>query len=208
LLGTKENFVLFGLAFIIADVILAAAGWMTDFTDQSAIPSNRLLHIKNRLFTYLRLAPWMAISASIIMLIFYTGFFMDWSGVGKFFEAFIFWSNTGTAGNGHSKPFFYWLKILTAFELPLMIGFVVSLYIVFSKALTMPVKLRQYQHLLFFSLLGLMHWFIYSVIAYKTPWCILGFIWPFAFLFAYAFAQIQKTTWRWVGSFSNNQLAL
>ncbi len=56
----------------------------------------------------------------------FSGFGMDTDGVGNFFAAFNVWSETGSKGNGHEKPFYYWIKILSAYEWPALAGLLLA----------------------------------------------------------------------------------
>ncbi len=102
----------------------------------------------------------------------FTGFFTDWSGLGKFFEAFNVWSKTGQSGSGHEKPWWYWLAALFDYEWPMLVGLVLSPWIVLARS-----KSPQADLLRLSVLIGFGHWLAYTLIPYKTPWLIMNF-WP------------------------------
>ncbi len=149
LASTKENFVLFGAALFAAD--LAFLG----------------IH---RWKFWLKLTPWMLATSVPFIVVFYTGFFQHWDGIPQFFNAFFFWTKTGVVGNGHSKPFLYWEKILFGYEWAVGLGLIASAYYVW--------KGNKFQK--WYSALGIVHLLAYSVVSYKTPWCVLVLIPPFA----------------------------
>ncbi len=99
----------------------------------------------------------------------YTGFFHNWKGASDFFIAFMPWMKTGVGGSGHEKPYYYWLDLIMRYEWVGVVGIAAALPGVISSSW----KVR------FFSSLALINGFIYSVIPYKTPWCIISILWPF-----------------------------
>ena len=107
----------------------------------------------------------------LVLAALFSGFFERSQGLADFFKAFDFWSATGTKGNGHEKPVYYWLDLMRQYEWPLLIGLVVSVFA------TITAENRNQRLLM---LAGFGHWLAYSIIPYKTPWLILSF-WPLAF---------------------------
>jgi len=79
-------------------------------------------------------------------------------------------------GAGHEKAWWYWLMLFYRYELPALFGLAATPI----AALRAPAPLR------------LLAWYgggtfvAYSVIHYKTPWCVLEVIWPCLFLAAWA----------------------
>ena len=159
--GLKENFVLFGASLGLAEVLL----WL--HSRKTPVTFNRRF--------WLGLLAGTAI-ASVIILITYTGFFQDPNGIQNFFKAFALWFQTGEKGNGHQKPFEYWLKIMGALEWYALLGLLLVPLPFFKKA---PEKLR------LVGVLCTLLWLLYSVVAYKTPWCLLSFYWGLIFVTAY-----------------------
>jgi hypothetical protein len=49
-----------------------------------------------------------------------------------------------------------------------------------------------------FALFGAAAFFAYSIVAYKTPWCIIGIIWPFYFVFGAAVVRAAQLFDRWI----------
>lgn len=108
-----------------------------------------------------------------IYILLYSGFFLNWQGVAGIFATFGSWFIHGfdpVAGQkGHFKDFVYWLQLFLRYEWPAFAG----LLLCFPLLGPVPYRLR------FLGVFGTTHFLIYSLIPYKTPWCILQLIWPF-----------------------------
>ena len=209
-----------------------------------------------------------ALLASLFLVVFfYSGAFLDPSKdyLQRFGHAFIQWTQTGVKGNGHEKPFFYWLQLLTIYEWPALIGLMYSLRAVahpqvrftLPRALTistvaalavLAVGSQQAAgnkglHDFFTETLPQIAWLdyavtilwgmaaggtyfllttlppmsrltrllaiygcgtvvAYSLVPYKTPWCIISLLWPFLFLFGEVVDGVMKQpSWRrWLGA--------
>jgi uncharacterized protein (TIGR03663 family) len=140
--------------------------------------------------------------AIFVIFFFYSGTFLNLKGFFGVFEALLPWTKTGVDANGHGKfdydlfpllprflnhlPFlhsfasfkmnWYWVSLMTEYEWFALLGLLASVPMLFSKR----AEFR------FLSIYGLLVLFVYSVIPYKTPWCIISVIWPFMFLAAAA----------------------
>jgi uncharacterized protein (TIGR03663 family) len=122
-------------------------------------------------------------SLSLLTLFIYSGFGSEPARVVDFFRAYSFWTKTGTQSlSGHEKPFTYWCHLLVQYEWPALIGLMISPYLLFFGS-------KNSRLFSFFALGTLM---AYSIIPYKTPWCILNIVWPLAFLFGFAIAELQS----------------
>ena len=91
----------------------------------------------------------------------YSGFGHNTEGLLDFFRAFLPWAKTGTSGSGHEKEFAYFLKLLWDFEAASVGALVIALYGLSKKGWVRGVCLWA---------LGIL--FCYSLIPYKTPWCL------------------------------------
>jgi uncharacterized protein (TIGR03663 family) len=120
-------------------------------------------------------------SVSIALVVFfYSGTFLHWSGVKGLYQTFDTWFKTGKVGNGHEKPPYYWLMLLLRYEIPALIGLV---FCVFCQTLK-NLSLR------YLGICGVGTLVAYSIVHYKTPWCVISIIWPFLFLFGAAITTI------------------
>jgi len=168
----KENFVVFGAALGICEVAISL------YEKKWTLPMNRIF--------WGRIAVSFAIAFAVIVIM-YTGFFQDADGVAKFFRAFMKWSKTGSEGNGHQKPFGYWFELMAKFEWPALLGVFASFFLFFISG-----GFARYT-----VVLGLGLTLIYSIISYKTPWCILGLEFFLVLSFAVGFARTyQQQKWR------------
>lgn len=117
----------------------------------------------------------------------FTGFFKDLNGLGEFFRAVLPWLKTGVHGQGHEKAAIYWLKTFLEAEPLALLGVVVAVFGIFSRRPGLRV-------LSVFSLTQLL---VYSLIPYKTVWCILSIVWGFYFVLALKAQEILQESVRW-----------
>jgi uncharacterized protein (TIGR03663 family) len=116
----------------------------------------------------------------------YSGFGGNPKGLRDFFVALMPWLKTGVHGSsGHEKEFLHWTGLMAVNEFILLVGFVAAIPFVILNKWT-----RFYWVATFFL------WLIYSLIPYKTPWCIISIIWPFAIITGFVMEEI---TTRWPG---------
>lgn len=111
------------------------------------------------------------IGAGALFLV-YSGFCLNPNGVVDFFKSLAFWTKTGIDSAGHEKPFHYWLELMFRYEtavLPSIFCFAVLI-------IRFPRSARFWGAFAFGTFLA------YSIIPYKTPWCILNIVWPCAFV--------------------------
>jgi uncharacterized protein (TIGR03663 family) len=173
MMALKETFVILILAWI------PAAGLML-FVNRKAF--NRKA-IQNELLASLRSQQ---VSVPLIfMLIFfvalYTGFGANMKGLADFFIALMPWLKTGVAGNGHEKEFFHWTKFMGQYEFLTVAGFTIAL-----------IFARKNRWVWFYGTFAFFNWLIYSLIPYKTPWCLISIFWPFAILAGFGLAAAKE----------------
>ena len=117
------------------------------------------------------------VATSIALIVFfYSGTFFNWPGVKGVYQTFATWFQTGKNGNGHEKPYYYWLLLIVRYEIPVLIGLA---YCVFCQTLK-NLNLR------YLAIYGAGTLVAYSIVRYKTPWCVINIAWPFLFLFGAA----------------------
>jgi uncharacterized protein (TIGR03663 family) len=108
------------------------------------------------------------------IVFFYSGTFMDFPALTGIYETFAPWFKTGAEGHGHEKPWYYWIQLIATYEWPVLIGlagFVRFLW---------PGANRLLRYIAIYACGTLA---AYSLIPYKTPWCIVSILWPFFLLF-------------------------
>ncbi len=143
------------------------------------------------------------IVATFLLVFFYSGNFFHPAGLAGPFEAWFAWTETGTAGNGHEKttyeilPFinYYWLALLARYEWLALAGLAWSA----RYAWPAPAAAR----LLSIYAAGVL--VAYSIIPYKTPWCMASIIWPWFLFFGLLIDAIRG---RWGKIFGVSMLAI
>jgi uncharacterized protein (TIGR03663 family) len=127
-----------------------------------------------------------------LIVAFYSGFFFHWVGVRDLFKAYKPWFETGSQGHGHEKAWYYWLALISHYEIPALAGLIFCLFALQFK----NVSLR------YLAIYGVGTVMAYSIVKYKTPWCIVSFIWPFLFTFgaivATAPVRFTAANYRWL----------
>lgn len=125
-----------------------------------------------------------AIAASVALIVFfYSGAFFNWSGVKGLYQMFDAWFETGHSGHGHEKAWWYWLMLIARYEIPVLIGLVFCMFCQTIKNLSLR----------YLAICGVGTLVAYSIVRYKTPWCIISMAWPFLFLFGAAILAIPQT---------------
>jgi hypothetical protein len=136
---------------------------------------------------YVDLAFVIAVGALGIVF-FYSGTFFHWSGIKGLYQFYPAWFATGHEGHGHEKEAYnliwqnhswinyYWIALMARYEWPVLGG------------LTLCVFCQRFKNLSlrYLAIYGVGTLIAYSIVNYKTPWCIISFIWPFLFIFGAA----------------------
>ncbi len=161
---TKETYVIHIGCFVLAGICVFA---LERFSPSSAPPRAR------RAWTGRDLALVLLVCAGLI-LFFYSGGFLDFPSLKGLCQTFREWIKTGKEGHGHEKAWPYWLQLMAIYEWPALIGFGCSL------RWLLPGSNRLLRLLAIYGCGALT---AYSIIHYKTPWCIVSILWPFVFLF-------------------------
>ncbi len=156
----KENFVIFIGCLFIAEIMTRIYGKMIG---DKTIPFPKNFSLYGGMFL---------IAFALIAVVF-SALGRDEAGISNFFQAFNLWTETGSKGNGHQKPFEYWIKVLGTMEWPTLIGVLLS-------PLALKRKLTSSIRLLSVVSVGVL--LAYSIVNYKTPWCLLCFQWGFVLL--------------------------
>lgn len=164
---TKETYVLHIGSFFLAGLVL----WLW----QKLLPSHPKLPLARQHWTWKDLTTGAAIALFAIVF-FYSGTFLDFQALSGLYETFAAWFHTGVEAAGHEKkiyqigPFnYYWVALMARYELPALLGLGLCLqYIAPSDA-----RLR------YLAIYGCGVLVAYSLIPYKTPWCVVSILWPF-----------------------------
>ena len=179
---TKETYIIhLGCAALAAPVLVA---------------SNRLHRLPDappakQTWDYVDLAFVISVGAAAIIF-FYSGTFFHWSGVKGLYQFYQAWFATGHEGHGHEKEAYnliwkdhswinyYWIALITRYEWPVLGGLTLCLFCQRFK----NISLR------YLAIYGVGTLIAYSIVNYKTPWCIISFIWPFLLMFGGAMLVI------------------
>jgi uncharacterized protein (TIGR03663 family) len=166
LLATKEVWIAHAIALGAAWVLWRQSRrWLTE--RPPVLPSWRQVAIVG------------AVCLGFVALL-YAGFGRDPGGLGRFFAPYTIWTDRAIAGVGHEKPWHYWLGLFARYEPPALLGLLAAPL----AALLAPPPLR---------LLAIYGGGVvagYSLVAYKTPWCVLQLVWPLAFTAAWGLAWL------------------
>jgi len=186
---TKETYIIHLFALLCAGIGLAILN--------KVFPSSAELgHNKSRL-PMNHIIGAASVGAALIIF-FYSGNFRHWQGLVDLFKTFLPWTKTGIDAAGHGKadfdflplvpPFlthmpllasfatvklnWYWVRLFLDYEWFVLAGLVFSIRFLFGG----NAGLR------FLAIYSLIVLFIYSIVPYKTPWCVISIAWPFLFL--------------------------
>ena len=132
-------------------------------------------------WTYFDLAAALAVGLAAVVF-FYSGTFLNWHGVKGLYLTFATWFGTGSQGNGHEKPWHYWLMLIARYEIGIAIGLVACLFCQMFR----EISLR------YLAIYGVGTLMAYSIVHYKTPWCIISIVWPLLFLFGGALLLVPE----------------
>jgi uncharacterized protein (TIGR03663 family) len=152
-------------------------------------------------WSYIDLAMVGGVGAAAIVL-FYSGCFMNWPGVAGLWKTFAAWAKTGSQGAGHEKPFYYWVKLIAIYEHPVALAVLLSPLCLFFKRTAIR----------YLAIYGVGTLVAYSIVKYKTPWCIISIVWPLLFVFGAMLTLVPERFQRWTylvaGAFLAVSLAL
>jgi uncharacterized protein (TIGR03663 family) len=116
----------------------------------------------------------------------YSGFGAHPKGLLDFFVALMPWLKTGVQGSGHEKEFFHWIKLMSWNEYGILVGFFAALPFV-----------KKNKWIRFYFVFTFFLWLIYSLIPYKTPWCIISILWPFAIVAGFGMDEWMQKLVSW-----------
>ncbi len=177
LLLLKETAIIHLACFVLAAAVLLI--W------ERCIPSQPVQVIAVRHWSWGDLT-WCCGLSVLALVFFYSGTFLNFMGVEDFFRAYAKWFHTGTGAGGHVKRDYqigllnyYWLALMARYEWPALFGLFATVRLLWPA----PAMLR------YLAITGIGTLLAYSLVPYKTPWCIISILWPFALLFGYAVSE-------------------
>lgn len=174
----KETAIIHLVCFLLAGITLAI--W------QQIVPSRPVMPWARRFWTGRDLA-WCCGLSIFALIFFYSGTFLNWSGIPDFFLAYGKWFHTGIGDGGHIKTDYqigpvnyYWLALMGRYEWPSLLG------LLYAVRLAAPINQAGSVMMRYLAIYGLGALVVYSIVPYKTPWCLISILWPFALLFGCA----------------------
>lgn len=180
---TKETYVIHAVSLALAALTLWA--W------QHVFPSRPVQALAPQSWTRRDAAAGLA-AALLAIVFFYSGNFLDFSILHGLYETFAAWFHTGVEAAGHEKTAYnllgsdylnyYWVALMARFEAPALLGLVLCLRYVFPS----DARLR------YIAIYGGGILLAFSLIPYKTPWCIISIIWPFYLILGAALIEGTK----------------
>jgi hypothetical protein len=168
---TKETYVIHFVCAMLAIPVLMVSNALSRVPD--ARPAKQT-------WTYVDLAMVIGVGIAAIVF-FYSGTFLNWSGVKGIYQAYKAWFATGEQGHGHEKPWYYWLKLIGRYEIPVGAGLLLCVFCQQFKNLSLR----------YLAIYGVGTLAAYSYVKYKTPWCIINIVWPFLFIFGAAVLLVR-----------------
>lgn len=163
---TKETYIIHFACMVIAWIVLIL--W------EKIIPTDKILPASQK-WKNKELAIILGI-CFLLLVFFYSGTFLDFNGLGELLKSFQPWIKTGTASSGgHAKPFKYWFTLVLKYEPIMLLSMIISFRYLFFKG-NMWIR--------YFAIYSIGVFLAYSIIPYKTPWCIMSIVWTLSFVIA------------------------
>lgn len=170
---TKETYII----HLACAVIAVLVAWI----------SHKLVRAENstpaaQTWSYIDLAV-VCVAAVAAIVFFYSGTFYNWAGVKGLYQTFSAWFKTGQAGkSGHEKEWWYWFMLIGRYEIIVAVGLVASAACLMFR----NIALR------YLAIYGVGILAAYSIVKYKTPWCIISIVWPLLFIFGAALVLVPR----------------
>lgn len=127
---------------------------------------------------------WVVFICFALAVFFYSGTFFNVQGLIDLFQPYTAWYKTGFTGGGHDKPFIYWGKLILRYEHISLLGFLACIRYM------LPHTNKWIRYI---AIYGLGVFLAYSIIPYKTTWCIINILWPFYFVFGDMVSHLLET---------------
>jgi len=184
-----EPFVLYGIIFLFAAVLVAWVLFLLDLRRQSPADFEGPVKLtwgnfRDSLGKNGDLALLIAAAGGIFIyvgVLFFTSFFTYGEGVGKAFEAYSIWTKTGSKDHTQNGRLAY-LKWGMKVESPV--------YILGIFGSVLSLLWARHRLAMFSALWGVGLLLAYTMIPYKTPWLALSFILPLCLSTGYALGQM------------------
>ena len=144
------------------------------------------------------------------------------------YETFLYWGARGVAGEtGHEKPWYYWWDLMTRYEWPALAGLLGGLFLI-ARRMTAFRRVHRKEGRIesapadavatarhagpasplagndprflseYIAFYAAAAFIAYTIIPYKTPWCLIAIIAPFYLLFGIGLEAAIRTVDRYV----------
>ncbi len=139
------------------------------------------------------------LAAAVVSMLFYSSFFTNPSGIADSVTTYTTYLGRASANSLHIHPWYYYLDLLIyieGFESSMwnedfiVVFAVIGCFLAFKKNTALPVDIKLVRFIAFYTIIMTV---VYSAIAYKTPWCLLGFFHGMALLAGFGFVSLIKT---------------
>ncbi len=129
---------------------------------------------EDRFFIYISIILFL-----LIYIALFTAFFNSLQGFIQSIQGIFPWFKRSYSDSGHFKPWFYYIAILTKYELPIFIYAIFGIFYAWKNAFSRTIAL----------------WFlwnlaIYSIIKYKMPWLVVNITVPMCYLAGVGYKHI------------------
>jgi uncharacterized protein (TIGR03663 family) len=177
---TKETYAIHVVALALAALTLFMIEMVTPSAREPRLPQT---------WTEDDLKWALAVSLGAIVF-FYSGAMLSWGDLPGLWTTFTTWAQTGTdPEGGHKKEWFYWFTLLGRYEWVALSGMAASPLVLWP---------RTRGALRYLAIAGGGTLVAYSIIRYKTPWCLIVLIWPFFFVFGAVVERAMARAPRWL----------
>lgn len=127
---------------------------------------------------------WLILTSIFLIVFFYSGTFFNLNGLIDMIKPYTVWCKTGFGGGGHDKPFFYWFTLFLRYEQIALLGMLACLRY---------LSAGSNKFVRYIAIYGIGAFLAYSMIPYKTTWCVISIIWPFYFVFGDTVAKLLES---------------
>ena len=184
--ATKETCIFAYVCGACALIDAAYTGRLTGIHD--AVPKGRIL----------RGLVVMALSASVISVVLFSSVFSNWGGVWDSIRTYWLYIERSSGANVHDKPFYYYFQLLALgkgdsgtwwSEAGMLLLAGIGICSVIKGSLSGGKSTRLEIFIVSFSVLILL---AYSVVSYKTPWCVMSISFSFCLVAGIGFGRIRN----------------